>query len=90
MKYIKYANNYVHQRTNYAVYYSIDHAVQSMEDCRDLSQPTVAANALPRLWAVNLSTLELLIFRLQGAVGLTPTAIPPDLINETCTFFNDN
>jgi len=43
-----------------------------MDDCRELSQPTVAANALPRLWAVNLPTLELLIFRFQGAVGLIP------------------
>ena len=72
MKYTKYADKYVHQRTNYAVYRSIDYAVQSMDECRDISQPTVAANALPRLWPVNLPTLELLIFRVQGAVGLTP------------------
>jgi hypothetical protein len=72
MKYTKYAEKYVHQRTNYAVYYSIDHEVQSMDKCRELSQPTFAVNALPRLWAVNLSTLELLTLRLQGAVGLTP------------------
>jgi hypothetical protein len=57
MKYTKYADKYVHQTTNYAVHYFIDYTVQSMDDCRDLSQPTVAANALPRLWAVKLPTL---------------------------------
>jgi len=72
MKYTKYADKYVHQRTNYAVYYSIDYAVQSMDVYREFSQPTVAANALPRLRAVNLPTLELLTFRFQGAAGLTP------------------
>lgn len=81
MKYTKYADSYVHQKTNYAAYYSIDYAVQSMDDCRQPSQPTAAANALPHLWAVNLPTLELLIFRFHWSYRTHPTAIPPDLIN---------
>jgi hypothetical protein len=58
MKYTKYADKYVHQRTNYAVYYIIDHAVQSMDDRRDFSQPTVAAKAGDTLSSYHVSSRE--------------------------------